>query len=116
MLYKLVTVPAYGMMYVPDGKTLISKTPTETSVWAIKGAQGSRWTTVNTAIRFVLERRDETHDALIKKNADETLRILKVWSAFTARTSGASTRRGIWQQLPLRNELTSRQSFSAFQN
>ena len=81
-----MTVPAYGMMYVPDGKTLISKTPTGTSVWAVKGrtrfALDNAW---YTAIRFVLERRDGTHDALIKKNADETLRILKVWSAFTAR-------------------------------
>src|SRR2546427_13298298 len=43
------------MMYGPDGRTLISKRPTGTRIWEIKGSQGRPFTTVNTAIRYVLE-------------------------------------------------------------
>jgi len=74
--YELVAVPEYTMMYGPDGKTLISRRPTGTSTWQIKGSQGHAFTTANTAIRYVMNQREKTHDPVVKKNADQTLRIL----------------------------------------
>ena len=71
--YTLVTAPSYMMMYGPDGKTLVEKRPTGSYVWLIKGAQPQPITTVNTAIRYVLERRDRTTDPEIKANANQTL-------------------------------------------
>src|SRR2546427_12980457 len=69
-------VPKYTMMYGPDGRTLISKRPTGTRIWEIKGSQGRPFTTVNTAIRYVLEQRDKAQQPVIRKNADEALHIL----------------------------------------
>jgi len=71
--YTLVTVPSYLMIYGSDGKTLVEKRPTGSRVWIIKGAQGQPVTTVNTAIRYVLEMQEKTTDPVIKKNADQTL-------------------------------------------
>jgi hypothetical protein len=71
--YYLTTVPAYMMMYGPDGKTLVEKKPVGYRVWQIKGSPGTPWTTVNTAIRYVLEKRAATSDPVIKRNADATL-------------------------------------------
>jgi len=71
--YMLVTAPSYLMMYGPDGKTLVEKRPSGSRVWLIKGAQGQRLTTVNTAIRYVLQMRQETSDQAIKGNANQTL-------------------------------------------
>jgi hypothetical protein len=71
--YNVVTVPAYTMMYAPDGKTLVEKKPTGTLVWKIKGSQGPPFTTVNTAIRYVLEVQEKTADRAIKENANHTL-------------------------------------------
>jgi hypothetical protein len=80
--YRLVSVPTYLMMYGSDGKTLVEKKPTGASAWQIEGPQTEGppplpWTTVNTAIRYVLEMRDKATDPAIKKNADETLAKLK---------------------------------------
>jgi hypothetical protein len=72
-LYHLVAVSAYSMMYGPDGKTLVEKKPIGSRVWQIQGSPGPPWTTVNTAIRYVLEMREKTTNPVIKKNADETL-------------------------------------------
>ena len=74
--YHLVAVPKYTMMYGPDGRTLISKRPTGTRIWEIKGSRGRPFTTVNTAIRYVLEQRDKAQQPVIRKNADEALHIL----------------------------------------
>ncbi len=71
-LYHLV-----GVLYGPDGKTLVDKEPAAYRVWQIQGSPGPPWTTVNTAIRYVLEMRDKTTDPTIKKNADRTLAKLK---------------------------------------
>jgi hypothetical protein len=71
--YRLILVPAYVMMYGSDGKTLLQKRPTGCQQWEIKGSMEQPWTTVNTAIRYVLERRNKTEDAKIKENADATL-------------------------------------------
>jgi hypothetical protein len=71
--YTLITAPSYLMMYGPDGKTLVEKRPTGSRVWLIKGSQGPPVTTVNTAIRYVLEMREKTTDRAIKENANQTL-------------------------------------------
>lgn len=72
-VYTLVTAPSYLMMYGPDGKTLVEKRPTGSRVWLIKGAQGPPLTTVNTAVRYVVERREKATDQVIKENANQTL-------------------------------------------
>jgi len=77
--YHLIAVPGYTMMYGPDGRTLIEKKPAGSRGWQIQGSPGTPWTTVNTAIRYVLERRAETSDPRIRKNADATLsQLLKL--------------------------------------
>jgi hypothetical protein len=77
--YHLIAVPSYLMTYGPDGKTLIKKTPAGYRGWQIQGSPGTPWTTVNTAIRYVLEMRMKTEDAALKKNADETIsKLLKL--------------------------------------
>ena len=75
-VYELAAVPTYAMMYGPDGKTLISKQPSGFRSWKIKGSESPPFATVNTAIRYILAQRERTQDAVIRKNADETLRIL----------------------------------------
>jgi len=71
--YHLIPVPSYMKMMGPDGKTLIEKRPVGYREWQIQGSLDSQWTTVNTAIRYVLEKRDKATDPTIKKNAGETL-------------------------------------------
>ena len=74
-LYHLVAVPAYSKMYSSDGK--VTKTPVGARYWQVQGSPGPPWTTVNTAIRYVLEARDKATDPAIKKNANQTLAKLK---------------------------------------
>jgi hypothetical protein len=74
--YHLIPVPSYQEMMGPDGKTLIEKRPVGYREWQIQGSLDSQWTTVNTAIRYVLEKRDKAIDPTIKKNADRTLAML----------------------------------------
>jgi hypothetical protein len=74
--YHLVPVPSYVEMMGPDGKTLVEKKPVGYREWQIQGSPGPQWTTVNTAIRYVLEKRDKPTTPAIKKNADQTLAIL----------------------------------------
>jgi hypothetical protein len=75
--FNLIFTPRLMKTYGADGKTLIKEQPTGESVWVIQGPLGLPWTTVNTAIRYVLEMRDRATDPLIKSNADETLTRLK---------------------------------------
>jgi hypothetical protein len=81
MSYHLVLVPGYTLMYSSDGKTLTfrDKKPTGKCVWQIEGGQGTQWTTVNTAIRYVMEARDKTRDEVTRRTADETLKKLKLY-------------------------------------
>jgi hypothetical protein len=74
--YHMVAVPAYLGIYGPDGKTLVEKRPVGYRVWKIEGSPGTPWTTVNTAIRYVLEVREKTTDPAVKKNGDQTLATL----------------------------------------
>src|ERR1019366_3575017 len=76
--YHLVLVPGYIGISGSDGKTLLDKKPTGKCVWQIEGNQGTQWTTVNTALRYVLEARDKTRDSAIRKNADQTLSKLRL--------------------------------------
>jgi hypothetical protein len=81
MSYRLLLVPTYAIFYAPDGRTVMEKKPTGCHAWQIQNpsgpsVQGPPWTTVNTAIRYVLEMRAKTDDPAIKKNADETLEKL----------------------------------------
>jgi hypothetical protein len=78
MSYHLVLVPGYIGISVPDGKGLLDKKPTGKCVWQIEGSQGTPWTTVNTAIRYMMEARDKARDGAIRRNADQTLSRLKL--------------------------------------
>lgn len=76
--YDLVIVPSHTLVVSSDGKQEDRVNP-KTTYWKISGSQGNPWTTVNTAIRYVLEKRAETSDPQIKKNADATLsQLLKL--------------------------------------
>lgn len=76
--YHLILVERFNVMYGPDGKT-VSKKPSGTTGWQISDPKPMPWTTVNTAVRYVLEMRGKTDDAVIKKNADATLvQLLKL--------------------------------------
>jgi len=73
-MHKLTFAPTFTLMYA-DGKTLIEKKPSYRA-WQFKDPVGWRWTTVNTAIRYVMDMRAKTSDPEIKKNADKTLATL----------------------------------------
>jgi hypothetical protein len=77
-LYHLVAMPAYLRWYGPDGK-LVEKKPTGSLFWQIKGKPGPPVATVNTAIRYVLQMRSQTHNPVIRENADRTLAVLERW-------------------------------------
>jgi hypothetical protein len=70
-LYHLSAVPAYSTMYSADGKA--EKKSIGSRAWKIQGSPDIPWTTVNTAIRYVLEMRTKTENPAKKKNADETI-------------------------------------------
>ena len=74
LIYHFVLAPTHWTMLMSDGKVITGKEertgPAESQ---ITGSPGPPWTTVNTAIRYVLEMRQKTTDPLIKKNADQTL-------------------------------------------
>lgn len=79
-VFHLVFAPTHWTMFKSDGKSIIGKEerlgPSE---WQIKDKPEMPWTTVNTAIRWVVERREKTTDPTIRKNADETLtQLLKL--------------------------------------
>jgi hypothetical protein len=73
VVFSLKLHPTSIKMYGADGKTEIEEKPTGLSHWEIEGPLTRRWTTVNTAIRYVLETRDKTTNLVVKKNADGTL-------------------------------------------
>jgi hypothetical protein len=72
--FTLVFAPGHWETYRSDGTTLeVSEVKASPSAWRIESPQGPPWTTVNTAIRYVLEAREKTQDPTVKKNADRTL-------------------------------------------
>jgi len=46
-------------------------------MWKLDGAQSVRWATVDAAIRYVKQMRDKATDPSLKRNADNTIAILK---------------------------------------
>jgi hypothetical protein len=77
MLFTLVFAPVRYPSYTSGGNVLrVDKIMTGPAAWQIEKTPAFRWTTVNTAIRYVLEMRAKTNNPAIKKNADETLEKL----------------------------------------
>jgi len=78
MLYHLSLAPSYSTMYMSDGKEItgVQKKPTGQLAWKITDPRDFRWTTVNTAIRYVLEKRNKSKDPVIRRNADHTIELL----------------------------------------
>jgi hypothetical protein len=73
--YDFVNVPGHTLVMGADGKQEDRVNP-KVAYWKITGSQGKPWTTVNTAIRYVLEMRAKTTDSEVKKNADRSLAML----------------------------------------
>jgi hypothetical protein len=71
--YDLVAVPAHTLVSVPGTNKPEERVNTNVTYWKVKGSPGDPWTTVNTAIRYVLEMREKATDPAIKKNADQTI-------------------------------------------
>ena len=80
MVFHLVFAPTHWTMFKSDGKEITGKEErTGPMEWQIQEPVCLPWTTVNTAIRYVLEKRENATDPAIRKNADETLgRLLKL--------------------------------------
>jgi hypothetical protein len=77
MQFTLVFAPVRYPSYTSGGNVLrVDKIMTGPAAWQIEKTSAFRWTTVNTAIRYVLEMRAKTNNPAIKKNADETLEKL----------------------------------------
>jgi phage host-nuclease inhibitor protein Gam len=64
------------MLISEGGKTREEKKSTGQVAWRITEPRDFRWTTVNTAIRYVLEKRNKTTDPVIRENADRTIKAL----------------------------------------
>jgi hypothetical protein len=75
--FTLVFAPVRYPSFRSEGNILkVDKIVTGPAAWQIEKIPALPWTTVNTAIRYVLEMRAKTNEPLIKKNADETLKEL----------------------------------------
>jgi len=72
LVYRLVSRPVHLVHYGPDGKTITEDQEIrEATTWVIEGGPGlwclnadatCAWTTLNTAIRYVLEKREKASD------------------------------------------------------
>ena len=72
--FNLIFAPGHWETYKSDGTTLqVAEVRESPSAWRIESPQGPPWTTVNTAIRYVLEAREKTQDPTVKKNGDQAL-------------------------------------------
>ena len=80
MLYHLSCAPTHYPSYKPDGDRLaVDKILTGPSAWQIEGSLVHPFATVNTVLRYVLEKRAETTNSEVKKNADESIaRLLQL--------------------------------------
>jgi len=78
LVFHLARLPTYSIMYESDGKKLIpvKKKTTGDVAWQITDPRDFHWTTVNTAIRYVLEKRNKTTNPVIRANADRTITAL----------------------------------------
>jgi hypothetical protein len=75
MVFTLILAPTHKVtMYKPIGNGFAyGNVITGSPAWQIESPQGPRWATVNTAIRYVLEMRNQTNSPTIRKNAESTL-------------------------------------------
>lgn len=73
--YDFETVPSHMLFVGPDGKQEDRINPKWT-YWKIVGPQGNPWTTVNGAIRYVVEMQRKTTDPVLKRNAERSLALL----------------------------------------
>jgi hypothetical protein len=77
--YRLVMETPHMYYWGADGKPIPAKPIHEPKRWLIQGPPPAPFLTVTAAIRYVLEKRSNTTDPTIKKNADETLaELLKI--------------------------------------
>jgi len=74
--YRLVLAPSRWTEFGPDGKTVLKQGSGPALEWQIDSPQPPPWTTVNAAIRYVLEQRKKTTDPAVKANADKTIASL----------------------------------------
>lgn len=74
-VYKLTFAPGYRETYEAKGTDLVTgEVQQSPPAWRIESPKGLRWTTVNTAVRYVLEAREKTSDPEVKQNADRTIK------------------------------------------
>ena len=77
LIFHLVLAPTHVVMYTSDGHTLTGKNERPgPPAWQISNDKEDPFTTVNTAIRYVLEIREKTNDSDLRKRADATLKKL----------------------------------------
>ena len=72
IVYHLILQSTHAPVYGPDGKTVVREM-TGPAAWQIEDSPKTTWTTVNTAIRYVLETRSKTSDPILTRNADDTI-------------------------------------------
>lgn len=74
MLYRLVCGPShYPRFKAENGKLIVDKVLTGPPAWQINSEPTKPFATVNTAIRYVLEKRNDTNNPKLRDNADHTL-------------------------------------------
>jgi hypothetical protein len=80
MIYHLVYVRTHWTQRSSDQRgKMEERKRTGPMEWQIDGSPEQPWTTVNTAIRYVLEAREKVRDPVIKQNADQTIsKLLKL--------------------------------------
>jgi hypothetical protein len=79
-MFTLVFAPVHYPSFRAEGNILkVDKIMTGPAVWQLEKTPPLPWATVNTAIRYVLETREKTHDPVIRANATKTLaQLLKL--------------------------------------
>jgi len=73
--YSLVFAPEH-FRRIENGKLVQHEQTGKYKSWQIAHPLDVPFTTVNTAIRYVLEKREKTTDPVVKQNADKTLTAL----------------------------------------
>lgn len=73
--YHLVFAPTHART-LKNGKLVQGEATGYPMTWQILHPLDTPFTTVNSAIRYILEKRDKTSDPVIKQNADKTLAAL----------------------------------------
>lgn len=79
MRYQLAQRHRHLVWYAADGLTKIREEELPDMIWEIESKERDLpWTTVNTAIRYLLEAKARTKDPVVQKNAEQSIaRLLK---------------------------------------